>query len=305
MRILVTGANGLAGSAIVRQALAGGHEPVALIRPGADTRFLPPAAQLLRADFTRDGEASGLLAEANPDALIHCAAVVSTGRPDLEESLRVNVEGTRRLLAAAEDARVHRWVQISSMSAHPRNRSIYGGTKRIQEQAVRTGPIPWAVLRPGLIYGPQKRGIFARLAAIIANWRVIPLPGGGREPAAAVHVEDFAVAAVEAATREEAAGQCFELGGPEIWTFRRLVEEMAAVLKRRPLLVPMPLPLCRLAAIAGEALLTQPPLTTDNLEGIVEARWPETSPARDLLGFAPRPFAAGFRQCLREGLLGK
>ncbi len=334
MRVLVTGANGLAGSAIVRRALAAGHEPVALIRPGSDETLLPPDVERLHwevvhlsagpSEWTlrvsrpgeegplptsspgdRTDEAARLLSWARADALIHCAAVVSTGKPDISESLRVNVELTATLLEAAGETGLPRWVQVSSMSANPRNRSVYGGTKWLQEKSVRESHLSWSVLRPGLIYGPERRGIFARLAHIVAEWSIIPLPNGGGQPAAAVHEEDFADAAVRAAESDAAAGKCFELGGPEQWSFRQLVEEMAGVLGRKPVLLPLPLPLCRIAAFTGEALLPNPPLTTDNLEGILQARWPDISAAQEVLGFAPRPFRDGFRKCLKQGLLPK
>ncbi len=336
LRVLVTGANGLAGSAVVRRVLAAGHEPVALLRPGADETLLPPGTERLYwqivqlsprpsdwalyfpefhageafeahaatgTPVTHPEEASRVFSEARADAVVHCAAVVSTGKPDLAESFRMNVEVTRLLLAAAEHAGLRRWVQVSSMSAHPENRSIYGGTKWQQELAVRQSRLSWAVLRPGLIYGPQRRGIFARLAQIVAKWNVVPLPNGGNEPAAAVHVDDFADAALRAAQEDTAANQCFELGGAERWTFRELVQTMADVLGRKPALLTLPLPLCRLAAIAGEAVLPRPPLTTDNLEGLLTARWPDITAAREVLGFSPRPFAEGFRECLDKGLL--
>ncbi len=305
MKVLVTGANGLVGSAVCRALEQAGHVPIALVRPGANTELLPPALVPLEGDFTDGGAMEALLAESAPEAIVHVAAVVSTGRPDLEASLAVNVHGTEALLAAAARAGVRRWVQISSMSAHPGNASVYGATKFAAEEAVRASDCDWTVLRPSLVYGPRRRGIFFKLVRQLASLPVIPLPGGGRFPLRPVHEEDLAGAVVAALDRPQAVGQVYMLGGPEDWTYREFIQETLEELGRRTGLLDVPMALCRMGAMVGEVLLEEPPLTTDNLEGLEKAVAVDPDPARRDLGFNPRPYREGFRQCLASGLLGK
>lgn len=304
MKVLVTGANGVVGSAICRALLdSAGMEPLALHRDGADLSLLPPGAESAPGDFTSREEMAALMEEHRPGALIHAAAVVSTGVPDLEESLRVNVEGTRALLEAAGAGGVTKWIQISSMSAHSGNKSVYGGTKFLAEEEVRRQPMEWVILRPSLVYAEVRRGIFHRLARLVASLPVVPLVGGGREPIRPIHRDDLAAVALEALRSPAAAGGVYPIGGPEEWDLRAMVLAMRRQLGRRPVTVPLPLPLCRLGSILGEMLFEDPPLTSDNLEGMTRALPCDiTAAARDL-AFTPRPFAEGFAQCLERGLL--
>lgn len=290
MKVLVTGANGFVGSALCREAIRRGHECLALVRASSNRSLVPVRAEQVFGDFGDAMRMGTVLEELRPEAIIHAGAVVSNGRPNLELAWRVNVEGTSTLLRAAETARVVRWIQISSMSAHPANRSVYGGTKLACDGVVRAGSIPWTILRPSLVYGGGQRGIFQRMRSLIRSLPVVPLLGSGREPMRPVHVDDVAWAALEAIERPATVGGTFCLGGPEDWTFRTLVEKLASGEGRRPLLFPVPMPLCRLAAVLGEVMLEDTPVSTDNLEGIVSAQPVDIESARRELGFNPRAF---------------
>lgn len=280
-------------------------EVLALHRDGADLSLLPPGTPAVAGDFTSPAGVAALLGEHRPRAIIHAAAVVSTGVPNLEDSLRVNVEGTRALVAGAREAGVSKWIQISSMSAHDGNKSIYGGTKYLAEQEVRSFPGDWVILRPSLVYAPVRRGIFHRLARLVASLPVVPLIGGGREPVRPVHRDDLAEVALQALRSPAATGVVYPIGGPEDWDLRALVLAMRRQLGLRPLTIPLSLPLCRLGSIVGEILFEDPPLTSDNLEGIARAVPCDTSAAIDDLAFSPRPFDEGFAQCLADGLLSR
>jgi NADH dehydrogenase len=291
MRLLVTGANGFVGSAICREAIRRGHPVVGLVREGSNRELLPLLAEMVVGNFSDEGMMLAILRDLRPDCILHAGAVVSGRRPNLEESWRVNVEGTEALLRAAHQAGVTRWIQISSMSSHPAMRSIYGGTKHACDQRVKASPHKWTILRPSLVYGPQERGIFSRLRSLIRKLPLIPIPGDGSEPMRPIHVDDLAMAALNAAERPVAIGRVYCLGGPEQWTMRDVMVAIANASGRAPRLVPVPLPICRLIAMVGECLLEAPPLNSDNLEGIIAAEAVDIAAAQQDLDFAPRPFS--------------
>ncbi len=303
MRVLVTGANGLVGSAIARELVRGEHDVFCVVREGSNTELVHPEAYVVRGDFVALGEAARLVAEIRPAAIIHAAAVVSTGRPNLAASLAVNVRGTRALADAAHARGVEHWVQISSMSAHPLNRSIYGGTKFLSEEEVRSSGVPFTILRPSLVYGPRKRGIFHKFAGLMEKLPIVPLIGDGSEPVAPVHEDDLAFV-VGAALALGAHGKTYQIGGPEEhWRFRDLIRAVRRMLGKGGPAIAIPLPICRLGALAGEALLPNPPVTSDNIEGLARAIPVDSSAARADFGYEPRSFEVGFRDCIEKGLL--
>ncbi|CAN5239717.1 complex I NDUFA9 subunit family protein [soil metagenome] len=297
--LLITGANGFVGSALCRVALARGWQVAGLCRAGANSELLPVNARRVEGDFTNEEQMRALLLTLRPDAIIHSAAIVSSGRPDMESSLRVNVQGTAALLRAARECGVRRWLQVSSMSAHAANKSAYGASKFLADEEVRASDMDWTILRPSLVYGSQKRGIFHRMAQMIGKLPVVPVLGGGHEQVRPVHADDLASAFLGALSAPESIRRTYQLGGPEHWTLRDLLLQMRKQMGRPARLVPVPMPICRLGAIAAELILDDPPVTTDNLEGIAKAQSIDTLPAERDLAFAPRPFAQGFAEYLR------
>ena len=113
MKVAVTGANGMIGARVVHALLAAGHEPVAVVRRGADLRGLagidaPRAYANLR---VQDSVATAIR---GTDVLVHCAALFSYRREDEDNLRQANVESTRAVMRAAADAGVRRVVLTSS-----------------------------------------------------------------------------------------------------------------------------------------------------------------------------------------------
>lgn len=288
--VLISGANGFVGSALCREFLRRGAEVHGMIREQSNTSAMPIAVERHRGSFHRQADARRVLQEARPQTVIHCAAIVSVGKPNPEKAWRVNVEGTRIFAHAAREAGVTRWVQISSMSAHSENKSVYGSTKFHSEAATRESGIPLTIIRPSLVYSAEPRGIFHKLVSMQRKAPVLPLVGDGSEPMRPIHVDDLAWLVAEAAEREQAIGKTYDAGGPEEWTLRDMLKATAAAMNKKPRFLPIPLPICRIIAFAGENLLKNPPLTSDNIAGIAQARKPCIDAAQRDLGFAPRPF---------------
>ena len=300
MRILITGASGFVGSAICRALVGSGHTVLGLTR---GSPIPVPGVMAVAGDMSRPHEFLSLLDQARPDAIIHAAAIVSRGVPDVDASMRINVDATRALARAARETGVARWIQISSMSAHPANKSVYGGSKFAADHAVREEAPPWTIVRPSLVYGSDQRGIFFRLAQMVSVWPAIPLPGGGGDPVQPIHGDDLADLVLRALADSAPRNRTVMAGGATPYTFRGLVAAMADMLGRRPALLPVPLPLCRFLSAGAQALLTDPPLTLDNLEGLARAQLCDNRLAIEQYDWHPRPFETGFLQCLQEGLL--
>ncbi len=288
MNVLVTGASGFLGAAVVREAAAAGHTVRAMIRSAARRDRVPlPDAQLVVADMRDVARFPDVVR--GIQGVIHCAAVTSAGAPDEALSRLINVEGTRALLAAAAAAGVARWVQISSMSAHPGSTSVYGRTKLEADEVVRRAPAPvqWTILRPSLIYGPGGRGLVEKTVAILRKLPVVPVIGSGEETLRPVFVTDVARAAVICLTHERTPSRAYMLGGADEVTLNTFFATLAARLGVRRPLLHLPLPLCMALARVLGTFLKNPPLTVDNVLGVRQVQPVDIRPARADWGWDP------------------
>jgi predicted dehydrogenase/nucleoside-diphosphate-sugar epimerase len=298
--LLVTGASGFLGSAVVRVARQRGMQVRAMVRTSSSLALLGdlPSDAIIRADMT--DPASLDRAVQGCDAVIHCAATVSTGAPDLEKSRKVNVEGTRLLLEACVKAGVRRFVNIGSQSAVPENPSVYGRTKLEQDRVLKaTAGIDWTILKPSLIYGAEAKGIFHKMVDLCRKAPVIPNIGSGHEELRPVHADDVAAAALDCLSHPATIGKEYDLGGADSMEMREFVGEILKAVGKKAFLFNLPCPLAMIAARMLSLVLKNPPVTPDNVMGIRMLRHVDISAAERDFGYAPRPFARGLRESLR------
>lgn len=115
------------------------------------------------------------------------------------------------------------FVQVSALGANPKSSSKYAATKGQAEDAVRKAVPTAVVLRPGLMFGPQD-GFFTFLAQQLKLFPVMPAFGGGHTKFQPVYVADVATAVARTLGHPEAYGKIYELGGPEVFEFKDLVD---------------------------------------------------------------------------------
>jgi NADH dehydrogenase len=154
-------------------------------------------------------------------------------------------------------------VHLSAIGADPTSAAAYARSKAAGEAAVREAFPEATILRPSIVFGPED-DFFNRFAAMAMISPILPLIGGGRTRFQPVYVGDVADAVVAALLRPDAAGQTYELGGPNIFSFRQLLEIMLRMIGRRRCLVTLPF---ALASLQGALLqnLPTPPLTLDQV----------------------------------------
>lgn len=155
MRVLVTGATGFVGLNLLAAFEDTDHEPVAMVRPTASTRRLPDGVDTVEADLAdRDSLAA---ATADVDGVVHLAAAVY----DAAAMSTTNTEGTERLVDAAAEADIDRFVFLSTIGAHPEvpsdADSTYQQSKVASEELLfgRDHPFEVATVYPTYIFGPR------------------------------------------------------------------------------------------------------------------------------------------------------
>ena len=280
MKVAITGVTGFVGSHLASHLSAAGVEVVGLSRrTGIDVA--DPAA--MAAAF--EGCA----------AVAHCAGI---NREIGEQTYRrVHVEGTRNVLAAAVAAGVRRFVHMSAVGARDEpGATAYHHTKGQAEQLVRTAALSHVIFRPSIISGPESVPI-RTIAQLHRRSPVIPVFGDGRFPTQPVWVEDVALAFALAAERSDVTG-VLELGGPQVLTYEEFLLAIGRAAGHPRPLIHLPLQLVRAVARAFDLLGPAAPITSDQLQMLVEGSATPKNAAEPVFGIRPVPFEEGLRRFL-------
>ncbi|MCE2509678.1 MAG: complex I NDUFA9 subunit family protein [Alphaproteobacteria bacterium] len=260
--VTVFGGSGFLGRHAVRQLAAKGTRLRIAVRDPEAAAFLKPlgdVGQIVPLQTNVRDDASVARAIDGADAVINLVGLLyESGRQTFQA---VHVEGARRIAQAARQAKVRSLIQISAIGADPDSPARYARTKAEGEAAVREAFPKTVLLRPSVVFGPEDN-FFNRFASLACLAPALPLIGGGKTRMQPVYVLDIAKAI--AGVLDGHAGETFELGGPQVFTFRELMERMLETIERRRLLVPVPFWAARLGAFFLE-ILPRPLLTRDQV----------------------------------------
>jgi len=197
--------------------------------------------------------------------------------------------GARAVAEAAQSVGAS-LTHISAIGADVNSASHYARSKGKGEQAVLDTVPDAVILRPSLLFGPEDE-FFNRFADMVRYSPFVPLLGGGHNRIQPVYVGDVAEAVALSAGSQITRGTIYELGGPEVLTFRQSMERMLDVVGRRRTLVTVPWPVAQLmGSVLGVLpgnLLTSDQVTllrTDNV--VSEAAQKE---GRTLAGLGIKP----------------
>jgi len=179
-------------------------------------------------------------------AIVNAVGVLaSTGRQTFRA---IHVDGARAIAKAAREAGAKRLVHISAIGADPKARSRYARTKGEGEAAVLEEFPDAIILRPSIVFGPEDE-FFNRFAAMARISPFLPLIGGGKTRFQPVFVGDVAAAVAACLAGAGKPGTIYELGGPEVRTFRELLDLTLAWTDRSRAYLPLPFWLAKLQAI--------------------------------------------------------
>ena len=291
MRVLVCGATGCIGHAVVHALRARNHQVVEA------ARGLPDGARTLPVDFMQEQaphDWARLLAARRIDAVINCVGILMQRAGQTFE--RVHVRGPSELFKGAALAGVHRVVQVSALGVRD-EASAHGVpyllSKLQADDMLASLPMESAVLRPSLVYGPGSAS--AALFATLASLPVISIPGRGAQPVQPIHVYEVAEAVVQLLERSEplAPGKMFELGGPQPVTYRQMLTAYRHAMGLGDVLwLPLPMALMMLGAACAE-WLPQKVFSRDTLRLLERGNTTAANAAPGLLGRAPTPLQEG------------
>lgn len=270
--VTIFGGSGFVGRYIARRlAREGWRVRVAVRRPNealfVKTYGVVGQVEPVLANIRDD--ASVAAAVAGADAVVNCVGILAeSGRNTFDA---VQAEGAERVARLAAEAGVARFVQISAIGADAESDSAYARSKAQGEAAVLRHMPGAVILRPSIVFGAEDE-FFNRFAGMSVLSPVIPVVGAGTrfQP---VYVDDVAQAAVMGVLGTAAPG-IYELGGPEVATFRELMAEMLEIVRRRRLVLGLPLWLGRTMGAVFDFLgtitvgLIKGPITRDQARNL-------------------------------------
>ncbi len=309
--LFITGATGLVGSHAVEEALKRGFRVKALVRGSSDTRWLDARGVEKVPGDLEDLEALRSGVE-GADWVFNCAAKVGDWGT-LEEFRRLNVDALRLLLDAASDAKVEKFVHVSSLGVYegrdhfgtdettpPAANALDGYTRsKVEAEAlalryVKERGLPLTVVRPGFIYGERDRTVLPKLVDSLRKGRFAYF-GSGEQALNCIYVKNLVHALFLAAETPGAVGEVFNVtDGPRV-SKRQFIGRVAELAGLKPPRRKIPLWLAWTLAILLERRAkrlgsTTPPLVNKarykflglNLDYSIEK-------ARKVLGYEP-PF---------------
>jgi uncharacterized protein YbjT (DUF2867 family) len=174
----------------------------------------------------------------------------------------VHLAGTEAIARAVAQEGA-RFIHVSALPANQKSWSGYARTKGRADKAALAAVPSAVVFRPSIVFGPEDK-VFNRFAALARMLPALPLVGGGKTKFQPVFVGDVAEAIAAAVDGKVKTGAIYELGGPEIFSFKQLMQFILATTGRRRLLIPIPFWVARLQSLFLQ-LLPNPLLTPDQV----------------------------------------
>ena len=286
MRLAITGATGYVGQSVVQKLLRRDHEIRALVRDPTRAGTLRDLGVDLVTGSVNEAAAVRALVEGT-EAVVHLVGIIAeAGR---QTFAAVHVGGTEAVVEAAGQAGARLIVHMSALGARAAATTRYQRTKWQAEELVRGSGRPHVILRPSLIAGPGNVPLKMMLDMIRFS-PLVPVIGDGRYELQPIWIGDVSEAIARALEREDIRGT-FDLGGPERLTYHQVLDRLESALGVHRRRLSIPIGMARFAAAAGTALPHAAPITSEQLQLLLDGSTTDDNAAESRFGLSPRSFA--------------
>jgi NADH dehydrogenase len=289
--ILVTGATGFIGRALVRHISETGQEVRVLLRPSPSSPRLPKGVPVEVSVVSLNDERGVRAALRGVNRVFHLASAAGHGRHG--NLFTTDIEGTRILAHAAQDAGVERLIFLSHVGADRMSAFPIHKAKGIAEEHIRKSGVPHTILRSTIVFGPEDRFTNYIAATLRSVPFFFPVPGDGRILLQPLWVEDLVTALLWALQNPDTLNQTYELGGGEFFTFRQVVATIMNITRARRAILPMSIPFMRGLFVTLDSMIPNANISTYWLDYLAVNR---TCPVENLTrNFGLMPARFGYR----------
>ena len=258
---VVTGAFGYTGKYIAAKLLSKGIRVLTITNHPETQGSLAEQISVAPFDFENPGQLTRSLQGATT---LYNTYWVRFHHGDV--TFQKTVSNTYTLIAAAKEAGVGRIVHISITNASLESKLPYFKGKADVEQAIIRSGIPYAIIRPAIIFGPEDI-LVNNIAWLLRRLPVFIIPGNGDCLVQPVFVDDLATLAVDAA--QSGGNPVIDAVGPEVYTFHELVRLIDQVVESRAKLVHLPPAVALLGSKLLGLMVKDVLLTRDEVDGLL------------------------------------
>jgi NADH dehydrogenase len=287
--ILVTGATGYIGRALVQRLARDGYPMRVLVTPrdARSSRMVWPAGVQVIPGSIHDAES---LHRAMTDAhtVYHLASAQWWGRRrDLE---RIDLDGPRRIVTAARAARIGRLMIMSHLGAAPSSAFTLMRAKGQVEEITRASGLAYTIFRSGIVFGPGDSFVNGIALLLRANPFIFFQPGQGEGLLHPIYIDDLIEALVRSLENLNTVDQTLEIGGPEYMTYNEVVRTVMRVTGARRTLVSVPPYALRSMTSLVNRFFPHWPMTTQWLDILAANRTAPLGNLYDLFAVRPQRF---------------
>ncbi|MDA8432133.1 MAG: complex I NDUFA9 subunit family protein [Nitrospiraceae bacterium] len=259
--IFIAGATGFVGGHLVEHLRSKGLGMKCLVRSEAKAKSLAAQGiEVVRGDVTDGSSIRGVLGP--DDLVVHLVGIIEEKKGATFQG--VHVEGTANLVAEAKRAGVRHFFYQSALGADGGSWSGYLRTKAEAEEIVLSSGLEYTIFRPSLIIGPWD-GFTRKMLDMLRLSPVIPIPGEGKAKFQPIYIMDWLRCIDKVIEDPKSYCSRFELGGPEQLSYREIVGMLAEAAGLKKPVFNVPMGLMRLSAAFLGAVLSSPPVTSDQL----------------------------------------